>query len=191
MSISDDKEMGKPAEKSIRFSIAVDEKFHKLAVKLGRSKMLLLEQMVDYFYRTKKDPIDFNDEMLKNSILKNAQNQIAFLKTQEKIFLFPLNEKIGEVLEQQGEILEVLDEQVLQANQVQGEEHQKQLQHLADIYHLLKGLNNRMDGKADLKHKFLYILNNYISLREKITGFLSGREKEELISETRRQVERL
>ncbi len=103
MSISDDNDMGKSAEKSIRFSIAVDEKFQKLAVKLGRSKMLLLEQMVDYFYRTKKDPIDLNDEMLKNSILKNAQNQIAFLKTQEKIFLFPLNEKIGEVLEQQGE----------------------------------------------------------------------------------------
>ncbi|RYE59620.1 MAG: hypothetical protein EOP48_00285 [Sphingobacteriales bacterium] len=191
MSISDDKEMAKPAEKSIRFSIAVDEKFQKLAIKLGRSKMLLLEQMVDYFYRTKKDPMDLSDEMLKSSILKNAQNQIAFLKTQEKIFLFPLNDKIGEVLEQQGEILEALDEQVLQANQVQGEEHKKQLQHLSDIYHLLKNLNTRMDDKADLKHKFLYILNNYISLREKITGFLSGKEKEELVSETRRQIERL
>lgn len=191
MSISDDKEMGKSAEKSIRFSIAVDEKFQKLSLKLGRSKMLLLEQMVDYFYRTKKDPIDQNDEMLKNSILKNAQNQIAFLKTQEKIFLFPLNDKIGEVLEQQGEILEALDEQVLQANQVQGEEHKKQLQHLADIYHLLKSMNNRMDGKADLKQKFLYILDNYITMREKITGFLSRKEKEELVSETRRQVERL
>lgn len=191
MSISNDKETLKPAEKSIRFSIAVDEKFQKLAVKLGRSKMLLLEQMVDYFYRNKKDPVDFNDDMLKNSILKNAQNQIAFLKTQEKIFLFPLNEKIGEVLEQQGEILEALDEQVLQANQAQEEEHKRQLQHLTDIYHLLKGLNNRMDGKADLKHKFLYILNNYINMREKITGFLSGKEKEELVTETRRQVERL
>lgn len=191
MSISDDKEMSKPAEKSIRFSLAIDEKFQKLAGKLGRSKMLLLEQMVDYFYRTKKDPIDLNDEMLKNSILKNAQNQIAFLKTQEKIFLFPLNEKIGEVLEQQGEILDALDEQVLQANQVQGEEHKNQLQHLADIYHLLKSLNTRMDGKADLKHKFLYILNNYINMREKITGFLSSKEKEELVSETRRQVEKL
>jgi len=189
MSISNDKEMGKSAEKSIRFSIAVDEKFQKLAGKFGRSKMLLLEQMVDYFYRTKKDPIDLNDEMLKNSILKNAQNQIAFLKTQEKIFLFPLNEKIGEVLEQQAEILEALDEQVLQANQVQGEEHKKQLQHLSDIYHLLKGLNNRMDGKVELKHKFLYILNNYVNMRDNITGFLSGKEKEELVSETRRQVE--
>ena len=189
MCISYDKEMGKPTEKSIRFSIAVDEKFQKLAGKLGRSKMLLLEQMVDYFYRTKKDPMDLNDEMLKNSILKNAQNQIAFLKTQEKIFLFPLNEKIGEVLEQQGEILEVLDEQVLQANQLQGEEHKKQLQHLSDIYHLLKTMNNRMDVKAHLKHKFLYILDNYINMREKISGFLSGKEKEELISETKRQVE--
>lgn len=189
MSISDDKETGKPAEKSIRFSIVVDEKFQKLAIKLGRSKMLLLEQMVDYFYRTKKDPIDLNDEMLKNSILKNAQNQIAFLKTQEKIFLFPLNEKIGEVLEQQAEILEALDEQVLQANQVQGEEHNKQLQHLADIRQMLTNLNTRMEGKADLKHRFLYILNNYITMREKITGFLSGKEKEELVSETRRQVE--
>ncbi len=34
-------------------------------------------------------------------------------------------------------------------------------------------------------------LNNYITIREKITGFLSGKEKEELVSETRRQVERL
>lgn len=122
MGISNE-ELTKPTEKSIRFSLEVHDKLQKLSVKLGRSQTLVFSQMVDYFYRTKKDPIDLNDEMLKNSILKNAQSQIALLKTQEKIFLFPINEKIGEVLQQQEEILGALDEQVLQANQAQEEQH--------------------------------------------------------------------
>lgn len=181
--------MGKPAEKSIRFSIAVDEKFQKLAIKLGRSKMLVLEQMVDYFYRTKKDPIDLNDDMLKNSILKHSQNQISFLKAQEKIFLLPINEKTDEGLQLQEKILKAINVQVLQANQAQREEHKKQMLQLTDIYHQLRSLHTRKDGKAELKQRFLYILNNYITSRENIGGFLNGKEKEELVSETRRQVE--
>lgn len=40
--------------RSVRFSVAVDEKFEKVARKLGRTKRLLFVQMVEYFYKSKK-----------------------------------------------------------------------------------------------------------------------------------------
>jgi len=191
MGISANEESTKPTEKSIRFSLVVHDKLQKLSAKLGRPQTLVFSQMVDYFYRTKKDPIDLNDEMLKNSILKNAQSQIAFLKTQEKIFLFPMNEKIGEVLEQQGEILEALNEQVLQANQAQEEQHKNQLQYLKGIYTKTENMVKQLEEKTVLKSKFIYILNSYINAREKISGLFNGKEKDELIEETIKQIKRL
>lgn len=83
------KNINHPAEKSVRFPLKTHEKFVGLSQKLGRTQAELVIQMVDYFHRTKKDPIDLNDELLKNSILKNGQVQISFMKTQEKIFLIP------------------------------------------------------------------------------------------------------
>lgn len=44
---------------SIRFSKLVNEKLEKLAFGFKRNKKELFTQMVDYFYRSKKDPSDF------------------------------------------------------------------------------------------------------------------------------------
>jgi molybdopterin converting factor small subunit len=44
---------------SIRYPAAVDEKLGKLAEIFKRSKKELFSQMVDYFYRSKKDPEDW------------------------------------------------------------------------------------------------------------------------------------
>ncbi len=44
--------------KSVRFPKEVDERLSILTRKLGRTKRMLFVQMVDYFYRSKKYPID-------------------------------------------------------------------------------------------------------------------------------------
>jgi predicted DNA-binding protein len=54
--------------KSVRFPEAVDERLTLLARKLGRTKREVVMQMVDYFYKSKKDPADLNDEVLKKEI---------------------------------------------------------------------------------------------------------------------------
>lgn len=64
--------------KSVRFPLATDEKLTKLSLKLGRSKKMVICQAVDYFYHTKKYPIDINDELLKRQIASGISRIIAF-----------------------------------------------------------------------------------------------------------------
>ena len=56
--------------RSVRYPLITDQKFEKIALKLGRTKRQVFIQMVDYFYKSKKDPMDLNDEMLKNTLMK-------------------------------------------------------------------------------------------------------------------------
>jgi len=51
--------------KTIRFPVSADEKLQKLADKTGLTKLAFFIAMVDYFYKSKKDPRDLNDELLK------------------------------------------------------------------------------------------------------------------------------
>lgn len=56
---------------TVKYPASVDAKFAKVALALGLSKRLLFIKMVEYFYRTKKDPADINDELLKNTLAKS------------------------------------------------------------------------------------------------------------------------
>jgi hypothetical protein len=47
--------------RSVRYPVTVDQKFEKIALKLGKTKRQVFIQMVDYFYKSKKDPLDQND----------------------------------------------------------------------------------------------------------------------------------
>src|ERR1051326_3064941 len=78
------------ANKSVRFNSDTDLKFSKLSDKLGRSKQELFGQMVDYFYKSKKDPADLNDELLKKELGQGINRIISFIKTQEKEALTPM-----------------------------------------------------------------------------------------------------
>ena len=81
--------------KSMRFSTQVDEKLTRLSLKLGRTKKQLFSQMVDYFYRTKKDPTDLNDEMLKKEITAGISKIVSFYKQQENDLLIPQFETVN------------------------------------------------------------------------------------------------
>ncbi|GAC1307544.1 MAG: hypothetical protein NVSMB24_19590 [Mucilaginibacter sp.] len=51
--------------KTIRFPVKTDEKLQTIANKSGLTKLDFFIYMVNYFYKSKKDPIDVNDELLK------------------------------------------------------------------------------------------------------------------------------
>lgn len=53
--------MEKEKVNTIKYPATLDEKFGKIALSLGLSKKMLFFKMVEYFYRTKKDPGDINN----------------------------------------------------------------------------------------------------------------------------------
>jgi Fe2+ transport system protein B len=57
--------------KTVKYTEETDDKLQKLADQAGCTKRDFFIQMVEYFYRTKKDPKDINDELLKKTLAKN------------------------------------------------------------------------------------------------------------------------
>lgn len=94
--------------RTVKYSVQDDVKFEKIALKLGRSKRLVFSQMIDYFYRSKKDPTDLNDELLKNTILKGQKEYIGFIKTQETELLIPIKRDGVRTVETLKKIVDVL-----------------------------------------------------------------------------------
>jgi hypothetical protein len=72
--------------------------------------------MVDYFYRSKKDPADTGDEMLKKELSAGINRILSFIRQQEKDFLLPVGTlKTQSVREM--EILEALGKHLLQESE--------------------------------------------------------------------------
>ncbi len=86
----------KEDNKSLRFPEETDKKLTKLAERLGHSKRDLFVQMVDYFDKSKKDPADLNDDLLKKDISQGINRIISFIKTQEKDTLSPMLAEVRE-----------------------------------------------------------------------------------------------
>ncbi|RYZ85093.1 MAG: hypothetical protein EOP04_16695, partial [Proteobacteria bacterium] len=99
--------------RTVKYSVSDDVKFEKIALKLGRSKRLVFSQMLDYFYRSKKDPTDLNDELLKNTILKGQKEYIGFIKTQETELLIPIKRDSARMIEAMKKIIDCFKAQVL------------------------------------------------------------------------------
>src|SRR5476649_1050933 len=102
--------------KSVRYPEVTDQRFEKIALKLGRTKRQVFIQMVDYFYKSKKDPLDLNDELLKNTLLKNHQQYIGFIKTQENMLLVPMKIWMDKIGESQRQIIDFFNKEVLTHN---------------------------------------------------------------------------
>ena len=76
--------------RSVRFPVEVDSRLALLSRKLGRTKRKLVMEMVDYFYRSKKDPADLNDEVLKKELSSGVNRILSFIRKQETDLLVPL-----------------------------------------------------------------------------------------------------
>lgn len=163
--------------KTIRFPVETDAKLVKLADKFGRSKLNLFKQMVDYFYRTKKDPLDVNDELLKNTIIKGHHNLTGFIRTQEQTLLIPMKQDIDRMIGSQVKILDCFNKQILEHNQQSESQHGE----------LLKHITQSLQSKEQLKTKFIYLLDSYA----KASLSATAKEKDELINKIRNQVKLL
>lgn len=209
------------ANKSVRFGGDTDLKFSKLSEKLGRSKQELFGQMVDYFYKSQKDPGDLNDELLKKELGQGINRIIAFIKTQEKEALTPM-------LADQRELqhsLTFLTRQfngffnVDRENYIHGfylESQQKWATESADLLKKQKelkesqermaetlqklvsetqsyqnGVKAHREGKSALKAKFRAILDSYIQQREALNTLTQGRAVKDLQENTRSQIDSL
>lgn len=176
--------------KSIRFSNAINDKLLGLAGKLGLTKRELLNQMVEYFYRTKKDPSDINDELLKSTLSKSHKTYMGFIKAQEDLLLIPMKQSMDKMIANQKDIVKYFNEQVLGANKVLLKNQNDLQQAHHDTDKLMKAIYSSLDQKERLKVKFLHVLVSYSKSREELGSF-KGREKEELLELTKRQIENL
>ena len=61
-----------------------------MADKCGLTRIDFFIAMVDYFYKSKKDPRDINDELLKKELVKRSDTTIGFIRTMEEELLRPL-----------------------------------------------------------------------------------------------------
>ena len=170
--------------KTIRFPVETDDKISKLAGKFGRNKLQLFGQMVEYFYRTKKDPADINDELLKNTLIKNHDTYIRFIRAQEERMLIPIKTEVDRMIASQIKIIDSFNSQVLKANRdiLAGQSKQTD-----ETNRLVQILTEKMESKESLKLKFLYILNYY----SKASFNASAKDKEALLNEARQHITKL
>lgn len=213
--------MEKLANKSVRFGGDTDLKFSKLSEKLGRSKQELFGQMVDYFYKSQKDPGDLNDELLKKELGQGINRIISFIKTQEKEALTPILADGRELkraltsLHQQVSGLFGYDEegyiegfyaetQDLRHREAKllGEQQEILYKHqqnmAAELQKLLSEARTyqsegkaHRQGKNALKAKFRALLDTYIQQREALNALTNGRAVKDLQEHIRSQVENL
>lgn len=176
--------------KTVKFSKTTDEKFITISRALGRSKRELFSQMVDYFYKNKKDPTDLNDDILKNTLSRSHKTYIGFIKNQEDLLLIPMKEAMDKMIANQKDIVRFFNEQVLGANKTMLKHQFRQQEKFSESEKLMKTLQMQLDTKAVLKVKMLQIINSYIKAREDLGSFKS-KEKEELAEQVRKQIEHL
>ena len=174
--------------KSVRYPELTDQKFEKIALKLGRTKRQVFIQMVDYFYKSKKDPMDLNDELLKNTLLKNHQQYIGFIKTQENMLLVPMKTLMDKISESQLQIINRFNGEVLTHNvDVLNNQHALAAM-FGEIGRLMEAILQSQKSREILKAQFISILDAYIKSREAFTMMTSGREKEELLASVKEQI---
>ncbi|MDR6941353.1 BfmA/BtgA family mobilization protein [Mucilaginibacter pocheonensis] len=166
--------------KTIRFPVTIDEKLCKLVKKFSRGKLQLFGQMVEYFHKTGKDPADINDEVLKNTLVKNHDTYIRFIRAQEEKMLIPVKTEVDRMVASQVKIIDSFNSQVLKANR-------DLLAGQRETDRLLKLIAEKLDDKESLKLKFLYILNYY----SKASQNAAPRDKEAFLQEARQHVSKL
>lgn len=176
--------------RTVKYSVQDDEKFGKIAFKLGRSKRLLFSQMLDYFYRSKKDPMDVNDELLKRELSNGINRVLSFVKRQESDFLLPiLNDAASSVIiakEHTSHLDRIMD--YLQDNQTSSSGLSKRILLLEQA---ISSTHQYLEEKAVLKLRFKKLLEYYISQREGLGWPVSAAKKEELQSHVLQSLENL
>ena len=175
---------------SIRYPKEIDDKLDKLAKSFHRNKKELFCQMVDYFYRSKKDPADFGDEMLKKELSSGISRILSFIRQQEKDFLLPLFTDTGVLKSlslRQKEVWEGIGRHLL----TESEQTTVLTKRSEQIINGLKHLISKQKEKEILKEQFNQLLDYYINQREEMGWTTSSGKKEELISHVKQSLKNL
>jgi hypothetical protein len=184
-------EQGRNKIKTLRFSISVDEKLQKVALKSGLTKLDFFIAMVDYFYKSKKDPRDLNDELLKKELNKKTDNIIGFIRTQEEELLRPIKKDSERMISAQGKIIDFFNENIIKHNDEQKAASKTQSNNISKVAGFLQNLDTAQYDKKVLKAKFSDILEYYIKNREQLNVFNKQTDKDELTGHVRQQVKNL
>jgi hypothetical protein len=171
--------------------VKTDERLQAIALKCGLTKLDLFRYMVDYFYKTKKDPRDLNDDLLKNAIHKKTDNIVAFIKTQEQDLLIPIKKESERMSVAQGKIVDYFNEHIINHNKRQAEAYTEQAQNIMQIANYLHKLDRLQSDRNILKKKFAELLEYYIRQREQMTMLTKQADKDELIRHVRNQLSNL
>jgi hypothetical protein len=157
---------------------------------LKRSKKELFCQMPDYFYRSKKNPADHGDEMLKRELSFGISHILSFIRQQEKDFLLPLFTDTGNLKtmsSRQMEILETIARHLLAESEKIVILAKRSDQLIKGIKHLL----SKQKEKELLKEQFSQLLDYYIAQREEMGWTTAGTKKEELIAHVKQSLKNL
>ncbi len=176
--------------RSIKYSEAEGLKLDKIALKLGRAKRQVFLQMIEYFYRTKKDPLDINDDQLKTTLLKQHRDYVGFIKTQENDLLIPTKREIERMTESQRKVINGFNG-LLKQNEVIPTLMDKQNQYLYQLEVHYKAIVAQLQTKEHFKRSFLNIFDGYALARDNISSIGSRKEKEQLLITTQNQIKLL
>lgn len=175
---------------SIRYPKEIDDKLDKLARSFHRSKKEFFCQMVDYFYRSKKDPSDPGDELLKRELSAGINRILSFIRQQEKDFLLPVFSDIGllkAAFAKHNDVLEGIGRHLLS----ESEKTTLLTKRNDQIINGLKHIISNQKGKELLKEQFGQLLDFYISQREEMGWTTSNVKKEELTAHIKQSLKNL
>jgi hypothetical protein len=147
--------------------------------------------MVDYFYKSKKDPRDLNDELLKKELVKRSDNIIGFIRTLEDQLLRPLVKSFDRITNSQGSIVKFFNEHIITHNKEQKAAYATQQATLNTIHTSVKRIETVQQTKDITKRKCLEILNFYIQHREAMGMMTKQVDKDSLIENVRQQMKNL
>jgi hypothetical protein len=177
--------------KTIRFPVTADSKLQKMAEKCGLTKIDFFIAMVDYFYKSKKDPRDLNDELLKKELVKRSDNIIGFIRTLEDQLLKPLVKSFERMINAQNSIVNFFNQHIITHNKEQKAAYAKQESTLNSISTSVKNIETAQFTKDIIKRKCLEILEYYIHHREAMGMMTKQADKDSLIQNVRQQIKSL
>ncbi len=182
--------MDKETLRSIKYSESEGKKLDLIALKLGRPKRQVFLQMIDYFHRTKKDPLDFNDDLLKATILKQHREIIGFIRTQENDLLIPTRREIDRLTVSQRKVIEGFNS-LLKQSGILPTLLDRQNQYLHQLETHYNAIAIRIVEREQLKQLFLNIFEGYAIARDNVSGIGSRRERDQLLNVTYNQIKLL
>jgi hypothetical protein len=180
-----------PNTKTIRFTVPTSNRLQTIADKCGMTRLDCFAAMVDYFYKSKKDPRDLNDELLKKELVKRTDTIIGFIRTTEDELLRPLITSTGKIDTNQYKIVQYFNQHIITHNKEQKEAYTQQQAILKSVSSSMQKIERAQQDKSELKIKFSKILEYYIKAREAMSMITKQAEKDALNQNVRQQLQNL